>query len=713
MTTNLSPQIRIWFPVFIITLLIAGCTTMQPEIKSNGQDFNELFAEVEIEREVLDAINAARRPLDLIEKFDISEDSAKEILVSRDRLRLERGLVAVQDLRIDPQLLDRLRLFFRPRFIGKWKLLPYQVQSPNGTMFSTAHAAVLRNGKVIFLPRSDTTETVLWNPTDEVTPQFTHPAIQPTEWLFCSGHTFLGDGRLLAVGGGGNSSSGNIDSGWLFNPTDSKWEKSADTMEQKRWYPTALTLGDGRVFVASGYGRSKTEIYNPSTDTFTTLTGPAGNPSGADRNFPETYPGLHLMPRGELFYSRTGWHGPNEPSGPTAMFKFTGPTQGEWTNIASPMNAPDRTEGMSVILLDGYKAKVMTVGGGAPDASGRNSAETIDWTVTPPAYSGHPVFMPDSRLNVNAVLLPDGQTLVVGGRDVNHTPALLYNTETNSFRNVARINYRREYHSVAALLPNGKVFTTGGDYGNTAAQRTSIEIYEPPYLHQKTRRPKITRAPKVVAYGQTFNVVTPEAAYIDDVVFMRPMAVTHHTDTEQRRVALSFSRDGRSLKVSAPPGNRRNIAPPGFYMIFLLREGVPSEAKFVRLVCPKLTIPKIDFELVSRITDFTGNVRVTATVENVGTDFEGGQDWPQLILYEDDREVGHTVLGGLPEGEGANVSFERRWNASSPGEGEFPPAYLAAVVFGPDQDLTRVELNPRCWKLTSRFGSDINNLFRK
>jgi hypothetical protein len=55
---------------------------------------------------------------------------------------------------------------------------------------------------------------------------------------------------------------------------------------------------------------------------------------------------------------------------------------------------------------------------------------------------------------------------------------------------------------------------------------------------------------------------------------------------DQRYVELRFDRNGPDrLTVEAPPD--RHVAPPGFYMLFLLSEGgVPSEAKFVHLPVP-------------------------------------------------------------------------------------------------------------------------------
>ena len=64
---------------------------------------------------------------------------------------------------------------------------------------------------------------------------------------------------------------------------------------------------------------------------------------------------------------------------------------------------------------------------------------------------------------------------------------------------------------------------------------------------------------------------------------MRPSAVSHHTDSEQRYVLMDFERQGKcELKIRAPING--TIAPPGYYMLFIVDDcGIPSEASFVNL----------------------------------------------------------------------------------------------------------------------------------
>ncbi len=76
------------------------------------------------------------------------------------------------------------------------------------------------------------------------------------------------------------------------------------------------------------------------------------------------------------------------------------------------------------------------------------------------------------------------------------------------------------------------------------------------------------------------EVTSPQAADIDSVVLVRPMAVTHQTDSEQRVIPLNFTTSGTTLTVTAPNGNHPHaVAPKGYYMLFIVNNlGVPSVA---------------------------------------------------------------------------------------------------------------------------------------
>ncbi len=161
----------------------------------------------------------------------------------------------------------------------------------------------------------------------------------------------------------------------------------------------------------------------------------------------------------------------------------------------------------------------------------------------------------------------------------------IYDPRADTWTPVAPMAFPRQYHSIAVLLPDGRVLTAGGidpSPGVTERDQRAMEVFSPAYL-SRGPRPVITNAPANVAYGADFDIDSPDADDIDSVVFLRPCSMTHHTDAGQRVVRLEIrSRDPGTLTLGAPANG--NVAPPGYYMLFIVSAtGVPSEAHFVRI----------------------------------------------------------------------------------------------------------------------------------
>src|SRR5207248_1507274 len=98
----------------------------------------------------------------------------------------------------------------------------------------------------------------------------------------------------------------------------------------------------------------------------------------------------------------------------------------------------------------------------------------------------------------------------------------------------------------------------------------------------KGARPTITSAPASVGYGDTFEIVTPQASEIGKVTWVRLSSVTHAFNLNQRITFLPFDVVAGKLQVTAPAS--ANACPPGHYLLFILsKEGVPSVAKIVQI----------------------------------------------------------------------------------------------------------------------------------
>src|SRR5262249_37338655 len=137
-----------------------------------------------------------------------------------------------------------------------------------------------------------------------------------------------------------------------------------------------------------------------------------------------------------------------------------------------------------------------------------------------------------ARRQHNAVILPDGKVLIVGGSsgsgfDNSSTPVLaaeMWSPATGQFTVMASIATYRGYHSTALLLPDGRVLSAGGNIGGPNAQ-----VFSPPYLFAGAR-PAIASAPTSVSYGETVFIATSDAASISQVTWLRAGSVTHTND---------------------------------------------------------------------------------------------------------------------------------------------------------------------------------------
>jgi hypothetical protein len=126
------------------------------------------------------------------------------------------------------------------------------------------------------------------------------------------------------------------------------------------------------------------------------------------------------------------------------------------------------------------------------------------------------------------------------------------------------------------------VISAGDDYNpNPDRNSDTAEIYSPPYLF-KGPRPTINSAPATLSFNDHFGIGSPDQ--VSRAVLMAPGATTHGDDMNQREVELQVSNTvpGAGINVISPPSG--NVAPPGYYMLFLLnQQGVPSVSKWVRI----------------------------------------------------------------------------------------------------------------------------------
>jgi len=301
---------------------------------------------------------------------------------------------------------------------------------------------------------------------------------------------------------------------------------------------------------------------------------------------PPLYPRMHLLPNGNVFYS-----------GETTSSAIFNPFTQTWTlNVAKTVYTGQRPGGSSVLLPLrpelGYIPRVMILGGDHPATA---TTEVIDLSATTPSWRMlSPMSVP--RVRMNAVLLPTGKVLALGGSSVDEDPNTaslatdLFDPGTETWSSAGVATYPRLYHSCGLLLPDATVAVVGSNPAKGTFEQ-HIELYSPAYLFTVDSngniipavRPTITSVPAELGYGNPFTISTPDASTIASAVLVKPGSPTHSFDFDQRLVGLSFSvSDSGTLTATAPPNS--SIAPPGWYMVFLINQsGVPSVAKFLHL----------------------------------------------------------------------------------------------------------------------------------
>jgi galactose oxidase len=428
------------------------------------------------------------------------------------------------------------------------------------------------------------------------TGKVTEPAnINTHHQMFCEGLALLADGRVL-INGGSNDSATTI-----YNPRTNTWTVGP-LMNIPRAYNADTLLSTGQVLTLGGswydaVGNKNGEIFAPSgtTGSWQKLPGVLAtailtqDPAGVVRA--DNHPWLFAQANGTVFQAG--------PSKQTNWITTTG--NGSITFAGDRGDSADAMNG-NAVMYD--VAKILTLGG-APayqdygsyvDTQATNRAYTIDISGGPskPVIFARTSDMAYARSFSNSVILPDGEVLVVGGQQhpqtFTDTGAVLspelWNPATGNFTVMAPEAIPRTYHSVAILLPDGRVFSGGGGLcGNCTTNHPDGQIYSPPYLFNRDgtarTRPVITSAPASAVTGSTITVTTNSAT--PAFALIRMSAVTHAVNNDQRRIPLTPATvNGTTYTLQLP--SDKGILLPGNYMLFAIdAHGTPSVAKIMNI----------------------------------------------------------------------------------------------------------------------------------
>jgi len=512
---------------------------------------------------------------------------------------------------------------------GVWQVLPFP--SP----VRAIHAVLMYTGNVLLVAGSGndptdfaagTFESAVYNPN-----KGTFQVIPTPDDFFCAGHVQLPDGKVLVLGGNlaypdaaDKENYEGLNTSYIFNPITNRYQR-VNNLNGGHWYPSATELANGDVIAyggltATGTGSVTTEYfkYEPGTTT----DGEWLPLSQINESFDGfgLYPDMILMQNGELFYTGSHVFGENEtPFGTTGTKRGQGgagilninnildpgaadpmiTVTGLQDTPGGPPGTDETDQSMAILLPPAQSQKVMLMGGGNilyTNHPATRLTDLIDLATANPHYVPGPLIprgtlsngklegVNEGKMYVSMVILPNGQVFETGGGLIDREDpvyeAAMYNPATNKFSTaMATDPVPRTYHSSAFLLPDGRVMAIGNNPGNGSFDMR-ISIYSPPYLFHGPRPQVSNLSSQYWTYGSEQHITVNQQ--ITSAELIRPAAVTHSSDPNQRYVALPMSVSGNRIGLSVT--TNPDLAPPGWYMLFVTNaNGVPSVAKWVHL----------------------------------------------------------------------------------------------------------------------------------
>ncbi|XP_016435642.2 aldehyde oxidase GLOX-like [Nicotiana tabacum] len=521
---------------------------------------------------------------------------------------------------------------------GEWRLLHESIG------VSAMHMQLLRNNKVVIFDRTDfgrsnlslpggrcrydshdlvisedcSAHSVLY---DVGSNTFRPLMVQTDTW--CSSGAVLPDGTLVQTGGY-NDGDHIIRTLAPCTGKNCDWVELPRTLIQRRWYSTDHILPDARIIVIGGRNQHNYEFYpknsrdDPSSFSAFWLQFLSDTRDGDNEN--NLYPFVFLLPDGNLFiFANTR----------TIILDYKkNEVVRELPSIPGnePRNYP--STGSAVLLpLDENRpmqAEIM-VCGGAP----RRAFGLTDYGVYMTALSscGRITIsddhvsdsswkmeqMPTPRVMSDMLILPSGDIILINGAARGTagwenarnpvTRPMIYRpnrAENNRFSVMEASTRPRLYHSTAILLTDGRVLVGGSNphkfYNFTGVDfptDLSLESFSPPYLAPEYAplKPTVLSIDDILMYKQPFSVTFTVPKFLKmgivSVRIVAPSFTTHSFSMNQRmvvlkRVAISTVSDNTYRFIAFGPSTKE-IAPPGYYMLFVVHAGIPSSGVWVKI----------------------------------------------------------------------------------------------------------------------------------
>ncbi|XP_010254463.1 PREDICTED: aldehyde oxidase GLOX1 [Nelumbo nucifera] len=436
---------------------------------------------------------------------------------------------------------------------------------------------------------------------------------------WCSSGSLSVDGNLVQTGGwfdGGRAVR------YLSACDTCDWKEYPTALSGQRWYATQQILPDGSFIVVGGRRMFNYEFVpeegksNPTNYDLPLLR------ETTDEGENNLYPFVHLSTDGSLFILANNRSILLNPVTGKVVREFPVLPGGSRNYPASGMSAllPIKLYGENAAVIP---AEVLVCGGARSEAY--KMAEKFIFLpalqscgrihITKPDSVWKMEHMPSPRVMGDMLNLPTGDILMINGAkrgtsgwefadEPNFTPVLYKpkNKRGDRFTELAPTAIPRMYHSSSAVLPDGKILVAGSNthnaYNFTVKFPTEVRVekFWPPYLDPllKIHKPTIVQesTPQAIKYGEEFTtMINLLAVKLDKtdlkVTMYAPPFTTHGYSMNQRLLVLAIREVVMAeiktfrIKALAPPTSA--VAPPGYYLLFVVHRGVPSHGVWVRI----------------------------------------------------------------------------------------------------------------------------------
>ncbi|MEM7258054.1 MAG: discoidin domain-containing protein, partial [Pseudomonadota bacterium] len=434
-------------------------------------------------------------------------------------------------------------------------------------------------------PSTERTFSATWDPETGVFSE----NLRQGHNMFCAALSMTADGKVLVNGGrnGGNSPWTSV-----FDYQNSEWQPIENMASGGRWYPSTLTLGDGKIMTAMGSSTNtrNPDVWDPDAG-WSVLNGIdflSMRTRNNERGRENVFPLLSLAPNGNVYHY---WD--------TTENHLISTAGNGRTRVANANHDGVNHAGGVQVNYDIGKLLISgrndgNWGGNATGAAA--DAFTVDLNGAVPVIRGTSD-MGHRRKFHQLIPLPTGEVLVVGG---NTTGAKfqdngsvmepeIWNPATGQWRGMANMSVPRDYHSSALLLTDGRVVTAGGGYHpnnpNANGTHQNAQIFSPPYLFNSdgslAARPTISADFPSADVGADLTVNT--TGNIEYFSVIKMSATTHAINTGARHYRPEFTRTGNN-EYAVTIHQNPNVSVPGYWMLFAVNDqGVPSEAQVIRI----------------------------------------------------------------------------------------------------------------------------------